>query len=207
MSDQNDQAAAGKTPDADLADDIMNDEEFENLTREAQATPGRANPRPVDASDAPANAESGTANDDADVASGELATIRQERDEYLEIAQRVQAEFENYKRRVEQQRVEHRERAAESLAMELLPVLDAGEAAQVQKLAEVDALFQQLLLALEKQGLERVNESDVPFDPEVHEAVLHEEGDADNPVVAEIMRTGYLWNKRVIRPAMVKFSG
>lgn len=204
MSDQNDKVASGnESPEADLADDILDDDELANLTREAQATPGRATPRP-----ATSGSKSADGDDDADgEENSELAAALKERDEYLEIAQRVQAEFENYKRRVEQQRTEQRERAAESLAIELLPVLDAGEAARAQNLDEVDALFQQLLLALEKQGLERVAEADVPFDPEVHEAVLHEEGDADNPMVVEIMRTGYLWNKRVIRPAMVKVSG
>ena len=51
-----------------------------------------------------------------------------------------------------------------------------------------------------------VNEAGVPFDPHVHEAVLHEDGEGET-VVAEVMRTGYLWNKRVVRAAMVKVRG
>lgn len=133
--------------------------------------------------------------------------LQEERDEYLDMARRVQAEFENYKRRVEAQRVEQRSRAAEDLARELLPVLDAGEAAINQGHEHAEALHNQLLLTLEKLGLEKVDETGVAFDPNVHEAVLHEEGDTEVPQVTEVMRTGYLWNARVLRPAMVKVQG
>ncbi len=133
--------------------------------------------------------------------------IAAERDEYLDLARRVQAEFENYKRRIEQQRVEQRERAAEHIVSELLPVLDAGEAAVGQGMEDAVALHSQLLVTLEKMGLTRVVDVEVDFDPNVHEAVLHEEGDGGEPVVAELLRTGYLWNSRVLRPAMVKVRG
>ncbi|MGB6057638.1 MAG: nucleotide exchange factor GrpE [Microthrixaceae bacterium] len=133
--------------------------------------------------------------------------LQKERDEYLDLARRVQADFENYKRRVEVQKVEQRERAAEGLAAELLPVLDAGEAASAQGLEDATALYSQLLVTLEKHGLEKVDSSGVEFDPNVHEAVIHEEGDSESPIVEEVLRTGYLWNARVIRPAMVKVRG
>lgn len=130
-----------------------------------------------------------------------------ERDEYLDLARRVQADFENYKRRVDQQRDEQRQRAAEDLARELLPVLDAGEAAAAQGLTDAAQLHLQLLGTLEKQGLTAVADDGVGFDPNMHEAVIHEEGDEAAPVVAEVLRTGYLWNDRVLRPAMVKVRG
>ncbi len=133
--------------------------------------------------------------------------IAAERDEYLDLARRVQAEFENYKRRVEQQRVEQRERAAEQLVFELLPVLDAGQAAAAQGEEGVAAIHAQLLGTLEKLGLAAVDQVEVDFDPNVHEAVMHEEGDESEPVVAELLRTGYMWNSRVLRPAMVKVRG
>ncbi len=133
--------------------------------------------------------------------------IATERDEYLDLARRVQAEFENYKRRVEIQRDEQRQRAAESLALELLPVLDAGEAALAQGLDDVKPLHGQLVAALEKHGLAAVTDAEVAFDPNVHEAVMHEEGDGGEQVVAQVLRTGYLWNERVLRPAMVKVRG
>lgn len=135
--------------------------------------------------------------------------LEAERDEYLDLARRVQADFENYKRRVDQQNVELRARAAEQLARELLPVLDAGEAASAQGMQDAAAIYSQLLSTLEKQGLARVAESDVEFDPNIHEAVMHEEGESEEEaaVVTEILRTGYLWNDRVLRPAMVKVLG
>lgn len=135
------------------------------------------------------------------------ARIATERDEYLDLARRVQADFENYKRRVDIQRVEQRERAAEGLARELLPVLDAGEAASTQGMDDAAAIYSHLLATLEKQGLTRVAEAGVEFDPNIHEAVMHEEGDGGAAVVAEVLRTGYLWNERVLRPAMVKVRG
>lgn len=133
--------------------------------------------------------------------------VESERDEYLDLARRVQADFENYKRRVESQRDEQRQRAAESLALELLPVLDAGEAALAQGLEDVAPLHSQLVAALEKNGLSAVRDAEVPFDPNVHEAVMHEAGSDGEQVVAEVLRTGYLWNDRVLRPAMVKVRG
>ncbi len=151
--------------------------------------------------------------DDAEAAvleAVELAgRLEAQRDEYLDLARRVQADFENYKRRVDQQNVELRARAAEQLARELLPVLDAGEAASAQGMQDAAAIYSQLLGTLEKQGLARVADSDVEFDPNIHEAVMHEEGesDGDTAVVTEILRTGYLWNDRVLRPAMVKVLG
>lgn len=137
-----------------------------------------------------------------------LERVTAERDEYLDLARRVQAEFENYKRRIEGQRVEQVQRAAEALVVEILPVLDACEAALGHGADDVGPIQSALYGTLEKRGLTRVEDIGVPFDPAVHEAVLTEPADdADGPVVAEIMRTGYAWNGRVVRPAMVKVRG
>jgi molecular chaperone GrpE len=132
--------------------------------------------------------------------------VEAERDELRDLLQRVQAEFANYKRRVDTQRDEQRASAAADLVRELLPVLDAGEAALAQGLGEVEPLHTQLLGTLEKLGLVRVAEADVPFDPNIHEAVMHAEGDGD-PSVAQVLRSGYLWNAKVLRPAMVQVVG
>lgn len=129
-----------------------------------------------------------------------------ERDDYLDMARRVQAEFENYKRRVESQRAEQTARAAEHLVIELLPVLDACEAALGHGAGDVEPIHQQLFGTLAKLGLDAIAEVEVPFDPTVHEAVLSEPGD-DGPVVTEVLRTGFTWNGRVVRPAMVKVRG
>jgi molecular chaperone GrpE len=129
-----------------------------------------------------------------------------ERDDYLDLAKRVQAEFENYKRRVENQRAEQTARAAEHLVVELLPVLDACEAAISHGASDVEPIHAQLYGTLSKLGLDAIAETEIPFDPTVHEAVLSEPGD-DGPVVSEVLRTGFAWNGRVVRPAMVKVRG
>lgn len=138
-----------------------------------------------------------------------LERVTAERDDYLDTARRVQAEFENYRRRVEAQRAEQVARAAESLVMELLPVLDACDAALAHGASDVEPIHGTLLATLTKQGLVRVDQAQVAFDPNQHEAVLSEPGDGDEtgPVVVEVMRAGYLWNGRVLRPAMVKVRG
>lgn len=149
----------------------------------------------------------GGSDDQAVIEAVEVAeAIARERDEYLDLARRVQADFENYKRRVDAQREEQRERAAEDLARELLPVLDAGDAAVAQGLDDAAQLHNQLLTTLEKRGLTRVA-GEGEFDPNIHEAVMHEDGDEESPVVTEVLRPGYLWNQRVLRPAMVKVRG
>ena len=129
-----------------------------------------------------------------------------ERNELRDLVQRVKADFENYKRRQEVQRSEQRATAAMELVRELLPVLDACELAVAQGHADVAPVEAQLIGTLAKRGLVKVTDVDVEFDPNVHEAVLHEEGDG-TPVVVEVMRSGYLWNDHVVRAAMVKVKG
>lgn len=137
-----------------------------------------------------------------------LERVVAKRDEYLDMARRVQAEFENYRKRVESQRAEQLARAAESLVVELLPVLDACDAALSLGATDVEPIQMSLVGTLVKQGLEAIDEVDVVFDPNLHDAVLSEPADGvDELLVVEVMRTGYQWNGRVVRPAMVKVRG
>jgi len=137
----------------------------------------------------------------------DIAALVEERNSYKDIALRLQADFENYRKRVSAQHSDEVSRATGKLAEALLPVLDACEAAFVQHPAEVEPLFNLLLGELRKQGLEVLDLHDRPFDPGVADAVLHEAGDGDTPVVSEVLRTGYTWKGRVLRPAMVKVKG
>jgi molecular chaperone GrpE len=130
-----------------------------------------------------------------------------ERDEYLEALQRVQAEFDNFKKRTARERSELTERAYAQLADRLLPVVDACEAAISHGASDVEPIYKALVDALEKEGLQRMNPQGEPFDPTLHEAVMHEPGDGHEPVVTEILRTGYSWKGQVLRPAMVKVRG
>lgn len=139
----------------------------------------------------------------------DLERVVSERNEYLDLARRVQADFENFKRRTDTQRSEVGERANESLVVELLPVLDACAAATAGGSSDVAVIEASLRSVLSKLGLTSVDESGITFDPMVHDAVLSEPGDGDDgeTVVAEIMRPGYVWRGRVVRPAMVKVRG
>jgi molecular chaperone GrpE len=170
-----------------------------------------------------------------------LFAARRERDEYLELSRRVQADFENYKKRMVRQQTDNLERAAEDLVTKVLPVLDAFDLARAHLgsgddvSAEGKALVAgSTLLAdtLAREGLERIGAPGEPFDPTTHEAVDHVSADVvaprpfagtsgsgsgaadaagaaapSGPVVDEVLRAGYRWRGRVIRPAMVRVRG
>jgi molecular chaperone GrpE len=139
----------------------------------------------------------------------DVVALLAERDQFKDIALRLQADFENYRKRVAQQQTDEVDRATGKLAEALLPVLDACEQAFVQHPAEVEPLFNLLLGELKRAGLESMNLHEQPFDPALAEAVLHEPGDGSEPgpVVADVLRSGYTWKGRVLRPAMVKVRG
>ena len=143
-----------------------------------------------------------------------VETMRAERDEYLDALRRVQADFENYKKRIVRQQTEHLERAAEALVSKLLPVLDNLDLALAHIEPESDhgrAIGQigaSLIDVLSREGLEKVDPQGRPFDPTEAEAVMHEPGgESAAPEVVEVLRAGYRWRGRVIRPAMVKVKG
>ncbi|MCX7620685.1 MAG: nucleotide exchange factor GrpE [Acidimicrobiales bacterium] len=130
-----------------------------------------------------------------------------ERDEFRDALLRVKADFDNYKKRVAKEHAERVERAAEGLVTNLLPVLDACDAAIGHGSTDVEPILKSLLDVLEKEGLERIEAVGEPFDPARHEAVLHEPSESGDAEVVECLRTGYAWKGRVIRPAMVKVKG
>jgi len=130
-----------------------------------------------------------------------------ERDSFKDIALRLQADFDNYRKRMANQQADEVQRATGKLAEALLPVLDACEAAFVQHPAKVEPIFNLMLGSLKKLGLEAMNLQDQPFDPNLAEAVMHEPGDAAEPVVSEVLRSGYTWHGKVLRAAMVKVRG
>ena len=139
--------------------------------------------------------------------------LARERDDMRALAQRVQADFENYKKRVQRDQAETAERSAALLVEQLLPVLDNFDLAlsslgdadeKVRK--GVELVYADLVSVLERAGVERIATDGMPFDPELHEAVLHEPGDGE-PTVVGTMRSGYRLKGRVLRPAMVKVAG
>jgi molecular chaperone GrpE len=147
--------------------------------------------------------------DEGDAIDAELdaLAIAAERDDYRDALQRVKAEFDNYKKRVARDEVELRERAAAALAEKLLVVLDACDAAIGHGATDVEPIAKVLGELLEREGLLRLAPEGEPFDPNHHEAVMHEPGDGGEAIVVETLRTGYEWKGRVLRPAMVKVRG
>ena len=151
-----------------------------------------------------------------------LEVAERERDEYLDSLRRLQADFENYRKRTLRQQTELVDRAAEDLISKLLPTLDAFDLARTHlgqgevSSAEGRALLQaSSLLAdtLAKEGLDRIDDANTPFDPTAHEAVEHANAQDDaqeavgGPVVDGVLRAGYRWKGRMLRPAMVRVRG
>lgn len=127
-----------------------------------------------------------------------------ELERFKDLAIRTQADFENYRKRVATQVSDEVDRATGKMAEAFLPVIDAAEAAFIRHPDEVGPLLNLLLVELKKLGLEGLDLAGQPFDPEVAEAVAHEPGDGGEVVVAEVLRSGFRWKGRTLRPAMVR---
>jgi molecular chaperone GrpE len=148
--------------------------------------------------------------DIAEVIEHDIDALVAERDSFKDIALRLQADFENYRKRVVAQQADEIDRSTGKLVEGLLPVLDACEAAFAHGAEGVEPVWSSLLGVLQKQGLEVLNLEGQPFDPATAEAVMHEpseDGVSDGPVVVEVLRSGYQWKGRVLRAAMVKVRG
>ena len=137
----------------------------------------------------------------------DVEALLAERDEFKDIALRLQADFENYRKRITATQSDDIDRATGRLVEALLPVLDACEAAFAHGTVGVEPVWSALIGCLQKQGLVALDPLNKPFEPESAEAVLHEEGDGGESVVTEVLRTGYQWKGRVLRAAMVKVKG
>jgi molecular chaperone GrpE len=144
-----------------------------------------------------------------------LAAVTAERDEYLALAQRVQADFENYRKRAAREQERLVAHAHERLVRELLPVLDdleraldAAERHEEAALVDGVRLVQKALRgALEREGLAEIP-TDGPFDPHVHEALMSRPDDGAEPgSVLEVVQRGYRLGERVVRPARVIVAG
>jgi molecular chaperone GrpE len=145
-----------------------------------------------------------------------MVKLEHERDEYLLALQRTQADFENYRKRIQRMQDEQSARAATALVAKLLPVLDTLDLAQAHQTEAsagsddakaLTAARSMLLDTLGKEGLERVDEASVPFDPAVHDAVARTEGEGSEEVIDQVLRSGYRWRGQVLRPAMVSVRG
>jgi molecular chaperone GrpE len=145
----------------------------------------------------------------------ELASARNEAQEYMGHLQRLQAEFDNYRKRAIKEQNRMLELAAEPVVRRLLEVVDDFELALLHAETEerpelepfmkgFELVFAKLVDALRAEGLERIDADGRPFDPELHEALMQSGEGEGEPVVAEVFRNGYTLRGRVIRPAGVR---
>ena len=167
---------------------------------------------PVDSTEPKGTAEPG--EDEAVQVIADIDLLQRERDDLLGTSQRLQADFENYRKRVLREQTALVERAAEGLLEQLLPVVDSFELAvanlgtdtDVDNLRKgVELVYAELLGVLERAGLEPIAALGEPFDPNVHEAVMQDDGPGE-PRVGGVLRTGWKLKGRVLRPAMVKVT-
>jgi molecular chaperone GrpE len=143
-----------------------------------------------------------------------LARVRRERDEYLDLARRAQADFENYRKRAAREAAAAGERAKSGLVRELLPVVDNLERALAsaeeseQHLAEgVRLVHSELIAVLERNGVEQFDPSGDRFDPTEHEALsMRRQDGSESGVVLDVVEKGYRANGTVLRPARVVVS-
>ena len=154
-----------------------------------------------------------TVGGESSIADSELQRIKAERDSLLDRLARMQAEFENARRRTVKEQQEFRDYAAADTIKALLPVLDSFERAlQVKSDAAefrngVDLIYKQLQTALGKLSLQSIVAKGEPFDPRYHEAIemVDTSEIPDHQVIEELQR-GYKFKDRLLRPAMVKVA-
>ncbi|MCL5888044.1 MAG: nucleotide exchange factor GrpE [Actinobacteria bacterium] len=150
-----------------------------------------------------------------DQLSADLAEAREEAARNLEVAQRTQAEFENYRKRVQREQEDLLKRSGERVVVSLLPAIDnleraiahAAESGESQLLTGVEMVLSQLQDVMRKEGVAAIDPTGQPFDPTVHQAVgQREDVDVAEGTVLEVYQKGYTLSERVIRPAAVVVS-
>lgn len=142
----------------------------------------------------------------------ELAAVTAERDSLIDQLQRSVAEFANYRRRVESERLRARELATRGILTQLLPLMDdleralknvPAEQAETSWVQGVSFIEKKLAAMFEREGVVAIEAEGLPFDPSKHEAVATVDGSSQN-IVVEVYQTGYTQGEQVLRPAMVK---
>jgi len=141
----------------------------------------------------------------------ELDRVAKENEMLINAAKQTLADFQNYKRRVEEQQKDISTFAIENLVLELLPFIDNLERAkkaihqtkESKELSQgINQIFKQFTQILEKNGLKPINSVGEPLDPEKHEALMQAPGEKD--IIVEELEKGYILGEKVIRAAKVK---
>ena len=164
----------------------------------------------------PAQADEEPAADPVPLAAEPVPDPAAERDEYRDLLLRKQAEFDNFKKRVERDRAKANRQAERLLIVALLPLLDdferalgaSTDAGGVEAFrAGIELIHRQLLEILRKRGVTSIDTAGARFDPNLHEAVAYQasEGREDGDVIDELRR-GYLFHEKLLRAAMVRVA-
>ncbi len=153
---------------------------------------------------------------DLEALRSQMADTERDRDKYLELARRTQADFENYQKRIQRDLQQERRYSGGLLALDLLPVLDnleramaagkqAGESGPLVQ--GVSMVHSQLLDALKRHGITRIDSLHKTFDPAMHQAVSQQPS-AEHPsgTVLHVLQEGFMNHDRVLRPAAVVVS-
>jgi molecular chaperone GrpE len=184
---------------------------------EPNITPDKATPAPAGANGVGSEGEAAAGVlKDLEALRARAAAAEAERARFLDLAQRTQADFENYQKRIQRDLAQERRYAQLPLALDLLPALDNLEraTAEARKANETGPLVQgvamvqaQLLDVLRRHGVTRIEALGKPFDPNLHEAVMKQPA-ADQPAgtVLQVLEPGYKIHERVLRPARVVVS-
>jgi molecular chaperone GrpE len=126
-------------------------------------------------------------------------------EELKSLMQRLQADFENHKKRSEKEKAESVQYANQKMVLDLLPVLDSFESALGEADDGLRLIYAQIIKILGRYGVKKIKAKGEKFNPDVHEAMMTEEGEEDDIVLDE-MQSGYVMNDLVVRPAKVKIS-
>ena len=184
----------------------------EMAERRAESTGEQEEAPPQDSGETQAGESEETAPEDADAIRAKYeAELAEKENKYL----RLQADFENFRRRTRQEKEELAAVVTQNLLKDLLPFLDnferalAAENSDAESLrAGVEMMYKQLVEALKKEGLEYIETKDKPFDPNFHQAVMRvEDSDKEDGAIVAELQKGYMVKGRVIRPSMVQVAG
>jgi molecular chaperone GrpE len=210
--EENDVRAHPAEPDASAQQPVTSRDESGEPSGEEDPQAEQEQLEEKEGSVAPSRAEPATSR--TAEAEDPLARLERERDEYLDLARRAQADFENYRKRAAKEAATAGERAKSGLVRELLPVVDnleralasAGESEQ--HLAEgVRLVHSELIAVLERNGVQQFDPSGERFDPGEHEALSTRPQDgAESGLVLDVVEKGYRANGTVLRPARVVVS-
>jgi molecular chaperone GrpE len=198
-----------------MADETAQQQPTEEFSAAAPPHPAAAGTGETsfgDAEAAPAGgAQAGQDGQQVEQDLDELVAKARERDEYLALAQRTQADFENFRKRMARENAQATERGAAKLAKELLPALDhldlalkAAESPDDEVVKGFAIIRDELVAALGRVGIQPFSPQGEPFDPNEHEAMVQQPAEGAEPgTVLEVYQQGYRINGTVLRPARV----